>query len=73
MLMKMGYVHPALEEALVESGLAAKWEGRIEERKSLNIARNLITLGLPFETVVSATELDPEKVRELYAPGTGTT
>ena len=78
-VMNMGYVHPVLEEAFVESGLAAKWEAiweakwtaRAEERKSLDIAQNLIRLGYPFEEIVSATELDPEKVRELYAPGTG--
>jgi len=66
-VIKMGYVHPILEKAFEEYGYVAKWEARAEERKSLNIAQNMIGLGLPFETVVSATELDPGKVRELYA------
>jgi len=72
-VMKMGYVHPILEEAFVEYGYMAKWEAQTEERNSLNIARNMIGRGYPFEEVVSITELAPEKVRELYAPGDGAT
>ena len=44
----------------------AKWEARGEERKAISIAQNLVNLGLPPETVVSATKLDPEKVKALY-------
>jgi|GEM_PF-2450778 len=71
-VMKMGHVHPILEEAFVEYGYMAKWEAQTEERNSRNIAKNLIRLGLPFETIVSATKLDPEKVRELYASANDT-
>jgi predicted transposase/invertase (TIGR01784 family) len=39
-------------------------EGREEE--SFSIAQNLVKLGLPIETVISATRLDPEKVKALY-------
>jgi len=39
-------------------------EGRAEE--AFDIAQNLVNLGLPIETVVSATRLDPQKVRSLY-------
>jgi len=67
--MKMGHVHPILEEAFVEYGYMAKWEAQTEGRKSRDIARNMIGRGYPFEDIVSITELDPEKVRELYAPG----
>ena len=37
-----------------------------EEHKALAIAQNLVNLGLPLETVISATGLDPEKVKVLY-------
>ena len=41
------------------------WEkGREEE--SFSIAQNLVKLGLPIETIISATQLDPEKVKALY-------
>jgi hypothetical protein len=53
-----------------ETGLAAKAEARGraegEERKAFGIAQNMVKLGLPVETVVSATQLDPEKVKMLY-------
>jgi hypothetical protein len=58
------------EQALENVGLTAKWEargkaeGKAEE--AFAIARNLVNLGLPFETVVSATRLEPEKVKALY-------
>jgi len=44
----------------------AKGEVKGAERASLAIAENMINLGLPFETVVAATKLDPEKVKTLY-------
>ena len=63
-----------MEEILEEVGLTAKWEARGEakgivkgeERKAIDVAQNMINLGLPLETVVSATRLDPEKVEALY-------
>ena len=51
-----------LDQVFIETGLAARWE----ERKALDIAQNMINLGLPIETVVSATKLDLEKVKSLY-------
>ena len=63
-----------LEDVLVETGLAAKWEarfmaegearGRVEG--AFGIAQNMVKLGLPIETVISATQLDPEKIKPLY-------
>jgi len=69
-------LHPIIEEALEEHGYLAKWEakweGRARVKERLSIAQNLLGLGLPFETIVSATKLDPEKVKELYASENGT-
>ena len=36
------------------------------ERTALAIAENLVNLGLSLETVVTATKLNPEKVKALY-------
>jgi predicted transposase YdaD len=59
-------------------GWTAKWEARGraegeakgraegEIHKALDIAQNMVNLGLPLETVVSATQLDIEEVRPLY-------
>ena len=38
-----------------------------ETNKALDIAQNMINLGLPLETIVSATMLDPETVRTLFS------
>jgi hypothetical protein len=58
------------EKLFEEVGWIAKWEarGRAEgkNQEALAIARNLVDLGLPAETVISATGLDPEKVKALY-------
>jgi hypothetical protein len=62
------------EQALENTGLIAKWEARGrtegkaegEKHKAFAIAQNLVNMGLPFETVVSATQLEPEKVKALY-------
>jgi hypothetical protein len=57
-------------EVLEESGFTARMEekyrakGRAEE--AFDIAQNMVNLGLPIETVISATRLDPEKVKVLY-------
>jgi len=56
----------SLEEVLERTGITARAEARAEARKALDIAQNLVNLGISFETVVSATELDPEKVKALY-------
>ena len=55
-----------LKKALEEIGWIAEWEARGEERKALVIAQNLVKMGLPAEAIVSATQLEPEKVKTLY-------
>ena len=59
-----------IEQVFENVGWIAKWEARGEarakEREALAIAQKMVNLGLPPETVVSATELDPEKVKALY-------
>ena len=45
----------------------AKGEARGEKRKALIIAQNLVNMGVSYKTVVSATSLDPKKVKEMYA------
>jgi hypothetical protein len=58
------------DQVLEESGFIARMEekyrakGRAEE--AFDIAQNMVNLGLPIETVISATRLDPEKVKVLY-------
>jgi hypothetical protein len=55
-----------IEQVLEEVGWIAKWEARGEAKNKEKIAQNMINMGLPFETIVSATQLDPEKVKALY-------
>jgi predicted transposase YdaD len=59
-----------MEQVTINVGWAAKWEakGRVEgEAKGrVSIAQNMVNMGLPFETVVCATQLEPEKVKALY-------
>ena len=64
----MNYNEPSPEMVgvLERTGWIAKWEARGEQHKALAIAQNMVNLGLPFETVVSATQLEPEKVQKLY-------
>ena len=60
-----------LEKVFEETGLTAKWEakGRAEGKaeSKVEIAQNLVNMGLPIETVVSATQLEPEKIKALYS------
>jgi len=60
--MNMSSPAKSLEEVMERTGFTA----RVEERKALAIAQNMINLGLPLETIVSATRLDIERVKELY-------
>jgi len=57
-------------EVMEETGLAAEFEAKGEARGiaegAFNIAQNLVKLGVPIETIISATQLDPEKVKTLY-------
>ena len=62
----MGKRAKSLDEVFERTGLAARWEARGEERKAIDVAQKMVNLGLPRETVISATELDPEKVEALY-------
>jgi len=55
-----------LDEIFEESGLAKRLGDKYRAEEAFEIAQNLVNLGLPIETVVSATRLDPEKVRALY-------
>ena len=63
-----------LDRVFIETGWAAEWEAegeargeiRGEQRKAFGIAQNMVNMGFPIETVISATELDPEKVKMLY-------
>ncbi|MCL2832672.1 MAG: hypothetical protein FWD78_05845 [Treponema sp.] len=76
--VKMSSTPKSFDEVLERAGLVAKWEARGEakgeargeakgeERKAIKVAKNLINLGIPLETVASATELDLEKVKTLY-------
>ena len=58
-----------LDKVLEEAGLVAKLEARGkaigEEHKALAIAQNLINMGLPYETVISATQLDSAQIKPL--------
>jgi predicted transposase/invertase (TIGR01784 family) len=60
---KMVYVkRMGIQEGLqkgLQKGLAEGYAEKFE------IARNLVKMGLPVETIVSATGLDPEKVKTL--------
>ena len=60
--MNMSDAVRSLEDVLEVTGFNA----RVEERKALAIATNMINLGFPPETVAAATMLDPEKVKALY-------
>ena len=71
-----------LDKTLTEMGVAAWYEARGEargvvkgeargvvkgeERKAFDIAKNMVKLGLPLETVVSATSVDPKKIKAMY-------
>jgi len=55
----------ALGEARGEARGVLMGEIRGEERKAIGIAKNLVNLGLPLETVVSVTGLGIEKVKEI--------
>ena len=56
----------SLDDVLERTGIAAKWEAKAKATEALGIAKNMVNAGFPFETVVSMTKLDPEKVKELF-------
>jgi predicted transposase YdaD len=77
-VMQMSDVPLEIAQIFEETGWAARWEARGEARGesrgrtegrtegALAIAQNLVNLGLPLETVVSATQLKPEQVQTMY-------
>ena len=66
----MSDVALSLEDVLERTGMAARWEARAEarvkEKEALAIAQNMINMGFPEETIISATKLDPGKVKKLF-------
>jgi predicted transposase YdaD len=60
----------SLDEVLESTGLTAKWEvrgeARGEQKKALEIARNLLKRGWNVEETAETAALDIEKVRALY-------
>jgi len=54
------------DEVMEKSGLAARMEEKGRAKEAFDIAQNMVNLGFPIETVISATRLDPEKVKVLY-------
>ena len=53
-------------QAIGEARGETRGEARGAESRGLEIAKNMVNMGLPMETVVSATKLDLEKVKALY-------
>ena len=67
----------SLTSFLEEIGISAAWEAKgeargeakglaIGEAKALAIAQNMVNQGYAIEAIISATMLDPEKVKALY-------
>jgi len=59
--MDMSDTVMTLDQILEEAGFFARWE----ERKMLEIAREMLNSGFSIDTIVSITKLDPEKVKGL--------
>ena len=72
-VIRMSRQAKTLEQVLKDAGWIARWEAQGEAKgevrgkhiQTVEIAKNMMNLGLSMETIVSATKLDPEKVREL--------
>ena len=60
--LKMSDTMLTLEQILEKVGLTARWEARGREQTALN----MIKLGYPMESIVSVTQLDSGKVKELF-------
>ena len=69
-VIKMRKTHLSLEEILEEAGWLDKWEAKGkaigEESKAIDIAQKMLKSGFPFETIVSITDLAPEKIKALH-------
>jgi hypothetical protein len=55
-----------LRQVLEESGLTAEWEQKAREQNSLEIAKNLVSLGLKPEQIAQAVNMDVGRVKALY-------
>jgi len=64
--MEMSEPAKSLEEVLIRTGAMGRAEARAKAAGALEIAQNMVNLGVPFETVVAATKVDPEKVKIMY-------
>ena len=76
--INMSTAAKSLDEVFERTGMAARWEARAEargvtigeargeQRKAIDVAKNMIDLGYPLEAIASVTKLDPEKVKELF-------
>jgi len=65
--IRMDYVSSAFVDVLEETGFLDKvgLVAKLEERKALEIAREMLNSGFSIDTIVSITKLDPEKVKGL--------
>jgi hypothetical protein len=55
-----------VEKVFEEAGWIARWEARGKAEEALTIAKNMMNLGFPIETIVSATQLKQEIVQKLF-------
>jgi len=65
-VIQMSDVPLEIVQVLEEVGWTARWEARGRTEGALAIAQNMVNLGFPLETVVSATQLKPEQVQIMY-------
>jgi len=63
--LKMSDTSLTLDEIFEEAGLVAKWEGRAEERKAREIAKNLMKRNRPIDEIIEDTGLTREEVENL--------
>ena len=59
------YNDAIVDKILEETGVTARLEARVEERKALDIARNMLNLGFSVESIASATGLNMETIASL--------
>ncbi|MDR1174220.1 MAG: hypothetical protein LBK83_01950 [Treponema sp.] len=64
-VLKMDNGTMTIEDVLIESGWAAKFEVRGEVNGKRKVAKNLVKNGFDLEQVVKFSGLDTETVREL--------
>ena len=64
-IRKMG-MGLGIVELLEEMGALDEMKAKDEKRRDMEIAKRLLDKGYPIDEIVSITDLEPEKVRELY-------